>query len=123
MPRRIDRLSSLDAAFLHFEHPHTPLHVAGLYLFEGTPEITGRLGLGGLYFGIIGDYDALPDLDVIGDGLRRGFERLELAAVAVSRGSNALDGAPPVVTVLPGKRAAGNGRAAALRAGRARKAR
>jgi diacylglycerol O-acyltransferase len=44
-----DRLTTLDAAFLHFEHPWTPMHVAGLYIFEGTPEIPGRPGLHGLF--------------------------------------------------------------------------
>lgn len=46
---KLDRLTSLDATFLHFEHPHAPLHVAGLYIFEGKPEIRGRPGLSGLF--------------------------------------------------------------------------
>ncbi|HEY6378378.1 MAG TPA: wax ester/triacylglycerol synthase family O-acyltransferase [Candidatus Dormibacteraeota bacterium] len=45
----LDRLTALDATFLHYEHAHTPLHVAGLYIFEGTPDIPGRPGLGGLF--------------------------------------------------------------------------
>jgi diacylglycerol O-acyltransferase / wax synthase len=45
----MDRLSTLDAAFLHFEHPSTPMHVAGLYLFEGAPEIEGLPGLAGVF--------------------------------------------------------------------------
>jgi diacylglycerol O-acyltransferase len=44
-----DRLTTLDAAFLHFEHPWSPMHVAGLYIFEGTPQIAGRPGLHGLF--------------------------------------------------------------------------
>ena len=47
--RMTDRLTPLDAAFLHFEHPSTPMHVAGLYIFEGTPEIEGRPGLHGIF--------------------------------------------------------------------------
>jgi WS/DGAT/MGAT family acyltransferase len=44
-----DRLSSLDAAFLHIEQPHAPMHVAGLYVFEGQPELPGRPGLPGIF--------------------------------------------------------------------------
>ncbi|HEV3232031.1 MAG TPA: wax ester/triacylglycerol synthase family O-acyltransferase [Candidatus Dormibacteraeota bacterium] len=44
-----DRLSSLDAAFLNIEQPHAPMHVAGLYVFEGRPEKPGRPGLPGIF--------------------------------------------------------------------------
>jgi len=44
-----DRLTSLDATFLNFERPTAPLHVAGLYIFEGTPELEGRPGLAGIF--------------------------------------------------------------------------
>ena len=43
------RLSSLDAAFLHFELPHQPMHVAGLYISEEQPEVAGRPGLAGIF--------------------------------------------------------------------------
>ena len=43
------RLSALDAAFLNFESEHAPMHVAGLYIFEGRPEIPGRPGVPGLF--------------------------------------------------------------------------
>lgn len=43
------RLSSLDAAFLHFELPHQPMHVAGLYIFEETPAVPGRPGVAGIF--------------------------------------------------------------------------
>jgi WS/DGAT/MGAT family acyltransferase len=43
------RLSALDAAFLNFESDHAPMHVAGLYIFEGRPEIPGRPGVPGLF--------------------------------------------------------------------------
>src|ERR1700737_5089085 len=43
------RLSALDAAFLNFESSHAPMHVAGLYIFEGRPEIPGRPGVPGLF--------------------------------------------------------------------------
>ena len=43
------RMSALDAAFLNFESDHAPMHVAGLYIFEGRPEIPGRPGVPGLF--------------------------------------------------------------------------
>ena len=46
---RLDRLTALDATFLNFEHPHTPMHVAGLYIFEGKPSAPGRPGAAGLF--------------------------------------------------------------------------
>jgi diacylglycerol O-acyltransferase len=92
-----------------------PLYSGGSRLLETYPllPLTANLGViicvtsydGGLYFGIIGDYDALPDLEVIGEGLRRGFDRLELAAVAATRGTNLMRGsATDTVTVVPAKR-------------------
>jgi WS/DGAT/MGAT family acyltransferase len=44
-----DRLTALDAVFLNAEQPHAPLHVAGLYIFKGKPEIPGRPGLPGIF--------------------------------------------------------------------------
>jgi diacylglycerol O-acyltransferase len=43
------RMSALDAAFLNFESQHAPMHVAGLYIFEGRPELPGRPGVPGLF--------------------------------------------------------------------------
>src|SRR6202022_1082671 len=43
------RLSALDAAFLNLESEHEPMHGAGLYIFEGRPEIPGRPGVPGLF--------------------------------------------------------------------------
>jgi diacylglycerol O-acyltransferase / wax synthase len=37
-----DRLTALDAAFLNTEHTGEPMHVAGLYIFDGHNERTGR---------------------------------------------------------------------------------
>jgi WS/DGAT/MGAT family acyltransferase len=37
-----DRLTALDAAFLNSEHTGEPMHVAGLYVFDGHDERTGR---------------------------------------------------------------------------------
>jgi diacylglycerol O-acyltransferase len=35
-----DRLSALDASFLHLEQPDTPMHVGALTVFEGAPFVT-----------------------------------------------------------------------------------
>ena len=43
------RLTALDAAFLYAERPHQPMHVAGLYIFDGKPEIPGRPGVLGIF--------------------------------------------------------------------------
>jgi hypothetical protein len=41
---------------------------------------------GGLYFGVTGDYDGAPDIDVLTAGIERGMEELlELAVGAGSR--------------------------------------
>jgi WS/DGAT/MGAT family acyltransferase len=36
-----DRLSALDASFLHLESPETPMHVGSLAIFEGAPFFDG----------------------------------------------------------------------------------
>jgi len=36
-----DRLSALDASFLHLESPETPMHVGSLGIFEGAPFLDG----------------------------------------------------------------------------------
>jgi WS/DGAT/MGAT family acyltransferase len=78
-----------------------PMYAGGARLLEAWPllPLSANVALvicvtsynGGLFFGLIGDYDVLPDLEVIGDGLRRGFDRLEVAALQASRGDAALE--------------------------------
>ena len=36
-----DRLSALDASFLHLESPETPMHVGSLGIFDGAPFFDG----------------------------------------------------------------------------------
>lgn len=43
------RVSPADAVFLHFERPNAPMHIAGLYIFEGRSALPGRPGLDGMY--------------------------------------------------------------------------
>lgn len=70
--------------------PQTPLFFAGRLLLESSPLIPLLAGVriaigifsynGLVTFGITGDYDTAPDLDVFGRGLEAGIaELLELA--------------------------------------------
>ena len=68
----------------------TPLYSGGSRLLETYPllPVIANLAVvvcvtsycGDLYFGLVGDYDAVPDLEVLAAGLRRGFDRLEMSA-------------------------------------------
>jgi len=70
--------------------PQFPLHVLGRKLEAMFPVafLAGDRALavaimsydGGMNFGLIGDYDALPDLDTIADGIRESLAELSLAA-------------------------------------------
>ena len=44
---------------------------------------------GGVYFGLLGDFDALPDIDVVADGLEKSVTELVRAARATRRGGAA----------------------------------
>ena len=41
-------LTPLDAWFLYLERPEAPLHIGGVYIFEGTPEVEGAPGALGI---------------------------------------------------------------------------
>jgi diacylglycerol O-acyltransferase len=111
--------------------PQMPLYSGGSLMQDMYPllPLTMNVALvtcvtsynGGLHFGVIGDYDAIPDVDVIGDGLRRGFDRLEIAAVEATRGKEAVDtlGEPSVERVVQARASRSNGRTAATRRRRA----
>ena len=77
--QHLDRLSAIDAGFLAQEKPNTHMHIGALALFDGKPpeldEFLGKVG-----FGLLGDYDALPDLDVVAEGIEASLAQLvELA--------------------------------------------
>jgi WS/DGAT/MGAT family acyltransferase len=67
-----------------------PVYTGGARLLEAYPllPVAANLGVvfcvasynGGMYFGIVGDYDAFPDLDVLSSGVLEGVENLERAA-------------------------------------------
>jgi WS/DGAT/MGAT family acyltransferase len=75
--------------------PQVPLYAAGCVLLESFPYIplfaSVRLAVaifsynGGLRFGISGDYDSTPDIDVLATGIEHGLaELVQLAADASS---------------------------------------
>jgi len=75
--------------------PQFPLYAAGRRLLEAFPYVplagNVRIGVaifsydGGLNFGVTGDYDTAPDLDVLCDGIEDGLEQLlELAGAATA---------------------------------------
>ncbi|MGE5287271.1 MAG: WS/DGAT/MGAT family O-acyltransferase [Micromonosporaceae bacterium] len=70
--------------------PPIPLYVLGRKLVEVYPYVPIATGfrvsigivsyLGGLFFGLTGDFDAMPDIDVLGDGIIAGIHELAQAA-------------------------------------------
>ncbi len=66
--------------------PSYPLYLLGSKLVEMYPYIPIALGfrisianysyLGRLFFGLTGDFDAMPDLEILADGIRAGFDEL-----------------------------------------------
>jgi len=75
--------------------PQFPLYAAGrqmLYAYPYVPIVgTVRIGiaifsyLGGLNFGVTGDYDSVPDLDVLTRGIESGMAELQTAARRATR--------------------------------------
>jgi WS/DGAT/MGAT family acyltransferase len=69
-----------------------PAYAGGARLLEAYPLLPVAANLavivcvasydGGLYFGVVGDYDGFPDLDVLAAGIEGGVENLERAAGA-----------------------------------------
>jgi diacylglycerol O-acyltransferase len=67
-----------------------PVYAGGAQLLEAYPllPVGANMGAvvcvtsynGGMYFGVVGDYDELPDLEVLALGLKAGVESLERAA-------------------------------------------
>ncbi len=67
-----------------------PVYAGGSLLLEAYPllPVVANLGLvvcvasynGGMYFGVVGDYAGLPDLEVIAGAIEAGVENLERAA-------------------------------------------
>jgi WS/DGAT/MGAT family acyltransferase len=81
----------------HVPGPPVPLYAMGRRLAEIYPYVplaagirvsTGIISyLDTLYFGVTGDFDAMPDLESLNRGIRRGFDELSGVAPEVSAGS------------------------------------
>jgi diacylglycerol O-acyltransferase / wax synthase len=66
--------------------PQQPVQTLGRRMLESYPfvPVVGSIRIvvaifsydGGLYFGVTGDYDGAPDIDVLTDGIQRGMEEL-----------------------------------------------
>jgi len=75
--------------------PRIPLYLLGCKLVESHPYVPVFAGVRvatGIFsyldtfsFGITADFDSFPDVDVIADGIRAGFNELVAAAVAGGR--------------------------------------
>jgi len=96
---------SINTATTNVPGPQFPLYFAGRRLLESAPVIPvfGSVRIvigifsydGHLYFGITGDYDGVPDIDVIRDGIETGVAQLLAAARAASAAGDAAAGAVP----------------------------
>jgi hypothetical protein len=70
--------------------PQQPVQTLGRRMIASYPfvPVVGSIRIvvaifsydGGLYFGVTGDYDGAPDIDVLTDGIRSGVEDLLLLA-------------------------------------------
>ena len=105
--------------------PQFPLYLLGRRLREFYPQVplvlNTALGIaimsydGHLFFGLLGDYDALPDLDEVADDLDRAIAELAAGggrdSAAGPPGAAPARAAPPVRRSPPGADRAGRGRA------------
>ncbi len=88
---------SLNTATTNVPGPQHPLYFAGRRLLESAPfiPVLGSVRIvigifsydGHLHFGITGDYDSVPDIDVLRRGIESGVEELLAAARAAGNGS------------------------------------
>ena len=88
---------ALQTATTNVPGPQHPLYFAGRRLLESAPlipvvgSVRTVIGIfsydGHLYFGITGDYDSVPDIDVLRRGVESGVEELVAAAQKAGNGS------------------------------------
>ena len=113
--------------------PQQPVQTLGRRMLESYPfvPVVGSIRIvvaifsydGGLYFGVTGDYDGAPDIDVLSDGHRRGDGRSARARRRPRPRPPAQPSRPrarrsPATRAAPRARA-GRGRATATAAGAA----
>ena len=105
--------------------PRVPLYLLGHQLIKSHPYVPVFAGVRvatGIFsyldtfsFGITADFDSFPDVDVIADGIRAGFN--ELVAIAVSAAAPLPDGP----TTSPAAKRAGTAKRTGTRSGPARR--
>lgn len=108
---------ALHTAATNVPGPQHPLYFAGRRLLESSPfvpvlaSVRTVVGIfsydGGLHFGITGDYDSVPDIDVLRRGIESGVDELVAAARAAQRAGNGAAGAPAKSTRKRGPSSAG----------------
>ena len=107
---------SLNTVTTNVPGPQQPLYLAGRRMLEAFPFVplggSVRIGVaifsydGGINFGVTGDYDSAPDIDVLARGAENGVA--ELVEIAIKAGD-------------PNKKAAARRKPAARKQTRARK--
>jgi diacylglycerol O-acyltransferase / wax synthase len=96
---------ALQTATTNVPGPQHPLYFAGRRLLESSPfvpvlaSVRTVIGIfsydGGVHFGITADYDSVPDIDVLRDGISAGVEELVVAARAARSAGNGAAGPAP----------------------------
>jgi diacylglycerol O-acyltransferase / wax synthase len=89
---------ALHTATTNVPGPQHPLYFAGRRLLESSPfvpvlaSVRTVIGIfsydGGVHFGITGDYDSVPDIDVLRRGIESGVDELVAAARAAQGAAN-----------------------------------
>jgi len=82
--KHMDRLSAVDATFLHQESASAHMHIGGVVVLEGPAP-----GCGELCYGLLADYEALPDVDVLAEGVEEALGELVGLARAAGDGRTA----------------------------------
>jgi hypothetical protein len=93
---------ALHTAATNVPGPQHPLYFAGRRLLESSPfvpvlaSVRTVIGIfsydGGVHFGITGDYDSVPDIEVLRHGIESGVDELVAAARAVQSAGNGAAG-------------------------------
>jgi diacylglycerol O-acyltransferase / wax synthase len=109
---------SLNTGTTNVPGPQLPLYAAGRRLLESFPYIPlfaqVRVAVaifsydGGLYFGISGDYDSTPDIEVLCHGIERGLAQL-VASSSPASSSEPAPAPPPAPAPAPAPEPTANG--------------
>jgi WS/DGAT/MGAT family acyltransferase len=93
--------------------PQQPVQTLGRRLLESYPfvPVVGSIRIvvaifsydGGLYFGVTGDYDGAPDIDVLSAGIERGMDDLLALATPAKTTGAARAGAPAATRAKPSR--------------------